>query len=102
MCLMRRRRLNTTQSDGPHVRLSPTPPVPAPVPPLSPSAGGAGGKGVWGKPGAELEDAEIDSGDPNYDSESMDDDVQLDQVTVVLTEEEVKVGATRESRAVGA
>ena len=54
-------------------------------------AGGAGGKGVWGKPGAELQDAEIDSGDPNYDSEAMDDDIQLEQVTVELTEEEVKV-----------
>ena len=53
--------------------------------------GGAGGKGVWGKPGAELEDAEIDAGDPNYDSEAMDDDIQLEQVTVELTEEEIKV-----------
>ena len=48
---------------------------------------------MWGKPGAELEDAEIDSGDPNYDSEAMDDDIQLEQVTVELTEDEVKVGA---------
>ncbi|KAL8615438.1 hypothetical protein ACOMHN_036258 [Nucella lapillus] len=39
-----------------------------------PKKGGAGGKGTWGKPGEEL-DAEgnvIDSHDPNYDSDSMD------------------------------
>ncbi|XP_043239002.1 programmed cell death protein 4-like [Amphibalanus amphitrite] len=54
-----------------------------------PKKGGAGGKGVWGKPGAELDAAEIDSGDPNYDSDSMDD-VQLEQVAVELTEDEIK------------
>ena len=55
--------------------------------------GGAGGKGVWGKPGSELEglDNAVDAHDPNYDSESMDDDVQLEPVPVQLTADEVKV-----------
>ena len=35
----------------------------------------------------------MDSHDPNYDSESMDDDVQLQPVAVQLTADEVKVRA---------
>lgn len=40
-----------------------------------PKKGGAGGKGVWGRPGEELgEDGKVlDSHDPNYDSDSLDD-----------------------------
>lgn len=62
------------------------------------SAGGAGGKGVWGKPGSELEDdtgAAVDAHDPNYDSDSMGNDVQLVPVTVEMTEDEIKAGDAR-------
>lgn len=57
-----------------------------------PKKGGAGGKGVWGKPGSELEaqDEPVDTHDPNYDSEAMDDDVTLQPVPVELRDEEIK------------
>ncbi|XP_037092002.1 programmed cell death protein 4-like [Pollicipes pollicipes] len=57
-----------------------------------PKKGGAGGKGVWGKPGSELEDpgSAVDSRDPNYDSDSMDDHVQLEPVPVELSADEIK------------
>ncbi|KAF0303825.1 Programmed cell death protein 4 [Amphibalanus amphitrite] len=57
-----------------------------------PKKGGAGGKGVWGKPGSELDGVAtaVDSHDPNYDSEAMDDDVELEPVAVQLTADEVK------------
>jgi len=58
-----------------------------------PKKGGAGGKGVWGKPGSELESpaaGALDARDPNYDSDSMGADVQLEAVTVELTDEDIK------------
>jgi len=43
------------------------------------SAGGAGGKGVWGKPGLELEETGAcdDVHDPNYDSDSQVNHVNI-------------------------
>jgi len=42
-------------------------------------AGGAGGKGVWGKPGLELEETGAcdDVRDPNYDSDSQVNSVNI-------------------------
>lgn len=55
-----------------------------------PKKGGAGGKGVWGLPGSELleEDVEIDQNDPNYDPETNDGNVELKEVIAEPTPEE--------------
>ncbi|XP_061397987.1 programmed cell death protein 4 [Musca vetustissima] len=54
-----------------------------------PKKGGAGGKGVWGLPGSEaLEELYEDENDPNYDSESNDQNVVLTEVIPELTPEE--------------
>lgn len=55
-----------------------------------PKKGGAGGKGVWGLPGSELleEDVEIDQNDPNYDPETNDGNVELREVIAEPTPEE--------------
>nr|XP_013099491.1 unnamed protein product [Stomoxys calcitrans] len=54
-----------------------------------PKKGGAGGKGVWGLPGSEaLEELYEDENDPNYDSESNDQNVVLTEVIPELTTEE--------------
>lgn len=42
-----------------------------------PKKNGAGGKGVWGAPGCELEEAYLDTKDPNYDSEEEADNVVM-------------------------
>jgi hypothetical protein len=55
-------------------------------------AGGAGGKGVWGKPGSELLEADLDMHDPNYDSDTLDNgDVQLKTIFPLLSDEELQV-----------
>lgn len=54
-----------------------------------PKKGGAGGKGVWGLPGSEaLEELYEDENDPNYDSESNDQNIVLSEVIPELTPEE--------------
>lgn len=54
-----------------------------------PKKGGAGGKGVWGLPGSEaLEELYEDENDPNYDSETNDQNIVLSEVIPELTPEE--------------
>lgn len=56
-----------------------------------PKKGGAGGKGVWGKPGEELgeEGNVLDSHDPNYDSDSLDDgSIAFEQVCPEMTKDD--------------
>lgn len=55
-----------------------------------PKKGGGGGKGVWGLPGSEIleEDLEIDQNDPNYDPETNDANVELKEVIAEPTPEE--------------
>lgn len=54
-----------------------------------PKKGGAGSKGVWGIPGSEvLEELYEDENDPNYDSESNDQNIVLSEVIPELTPEE--------------
>lgn len=54
-----------------------------------PKKGGAGGKGVWGLPGSEaLEELVEDENDPNYDSETNDQNVVLTEVIPELTPQE--------------
>lgn len=56
--------------------------------------GGAGGKGVWGKLGSELEEADVDMNDPNYDSDSLDNgDIELKIVIPEVSDEEFRKGA---------
>lgn len=54
-----------------------------------PKKNGGGGKGIWGLPGSEIleEDLEIDCNDPNYDPE-MDRNIELSEVTPETTPEE--------------
>lgn len=52
--------------------------------------GGAGGKGVWGTPGSELLEADVEMEDPNYDSDSLDDNVELKSVVPVPPDEEIR------------
>ncbi|KAI5634631.1 MA3 domain-containing protein [Phthorimaea operculella] len=56
-----------------------------------PKKGGAGGKGVWGAPGSELLEEDIeDINDPNYDSEAVTNgDVEFKQVIVEAEPEEI-------------
>lgn len=55
-------------------------------------SGGAGGKGVWGKPGSELLEADLDMHDPNYDSDTLDNgDVELKTIFPLLSDEELQV-----------
>ncbi|XP_059471112.1 programmed cell death protein 4 [Neocloeon triangulifer] len=59
-----------------------------------PKKGGAGGKGVWGKPGSELAEEYVDSHDPNYDSDSMDNgEIELKTIFPVLSDEELQKAA---------
>ncbi|XP_049857865.1 programmed cell death protein 4 [Schistocerca gregaria] len=59
-----------------------------------PKKGGAGGKGVWGKLGSELEEADVDMNDPNYDDDSLDSgDVALETIIPQLSEEEIRKAA---------
>lgn len=54
--------------------------------------GGAGGKGVWGKPGSEIAEEAVDKNDPNYDSDSLDnDDIVLEPIIHEPSDEELKV-----------
>lgn len=55
-----------------------------------PKKGGGGGKGVWGLPGSELleEEVEIDQNDPNYDPEMNDANVELKEVIPEPTPED--------------
>lgn len=55
-----------------------------------PKKGGGGGKGVWGLPGSEIleEDLEIDQNDPNYDPEMNDVNVELKEVIAEPTPED--------------
>uniref|UniRef100_A0A8D8SYQ2 Programmed cell death protein 4 n=1 Tax=Cacopsylla melanoneura TaxID=428564 RepID=A0A8D8SYQ2_9HEMI len=56
-----------------------------------PKKGGAGGKGVWGKPGSEIAEESIDKNDPNYDSDSMEnDDIVLEPIIHEPSDEEIK------------
>ncbi|KAL1461052.1 hypothetical protein WDU94_012984 [Cyamophila willieti] len=56
-----------------------------------PKKGGAGGKGVWGKPGSEIAEEAIDKNDPNYDSDSMEnDDIVLEPIIHEPSDEELK------------
>ncbi|XP_066992189.1 programmed cell death protein 4 [Anabrus simplex] len=56
-----------------------------------PKKGGAGGKGVWGKLGSELEEADVDMNDPNYDSDSLDNgDIELKTIIPEMSEEEIR------------
>lgn len=51
-----------------------------------PKKGGAGSKGVWGIPGSEaLEELVEDENDPNYDSESNDQNIVLSEVIPEIT-----------------
>ncbi|XP_076460642.1 programmed cell death protein 4-like [Babylonia areolata] len=55
-----------------------------------PKKGGGGGKGTWGKPGEEL-DADgnaMDSHDPNYDSDSQDENIAFEQICPEMTTED--------------
>ncbi|PSN39068.1 Programmed cell death protein 4 [Blattella germanica] len=55
--------------------------------------GGAGGKGVWGKLGSELDEADVDMNDPNYDSDSLDNgDIELKTIIPEMTDEEIQKG----------
>ncbi|XP_063231574.1 programmed cell death protein 4 [Bacillus rossius redtenbacheri] len=59
-----------------------------------PKKGGAGGKGVWGKPGSELVEVDVDMNDPNYDSDSLDNgDIELKSIIPEMTEEEIRKAA---------
>jgi programmed cell death protein 4 len=54
--------------------------------------GGAGGKGVWGKLGSELDEADVDMNDPNYDSDSLDNgDIELKTIIPEMSDEEIQV-----------
>lgn len=56
-----------------------------------PKKGGAGGKGVWGKPGSEIVEEAIDKNDPNYDSDSLDnEDIVLEPIIHEPSDEELK------------
>lgn len=56
-----------------------------------PKKGGAGGKGVWGKPGSEIVEESIDKNDPNYDSDSLDnEDIVLEPIIHEPSDEELK------------
>nr|CAD7595784.1 unnamed protein product [Timema genevievae] len=53
--------------------------------------GGAGGKGVWGKPGSELQEVDVDMNDPNYDSDSLDNgDIELKTIIPEMSDEDIK------------
>lgn len=54
--------------------------------------GGAGGKGVWGKPGSELVEEDVDKNDPNYESDSLENgDVELKTIIPESSYEEIRV-----------
>lgn len=55
-----------------------------------PKKNGGGGKGVWGLPGSEIleEDLEMDRDDPNYDPEVNDRNIELRQVVPETTPED--------------
>jgi len=55
-----------------------------------PKKNGGGGKGVWGLPGSEIleEEVEIDQNDPNYDPELNDANIELKEVVAETTPEE--------------
>ncbi|XP_075222554.1 programmed cell death 4 [Lycorma delicatula] len=58
-----------------------------------PKKGGAGGKGVWGKLGSEIEDMgeDMDTNDPNYDSDSLENgDIELKTIIPEASDEELK------------
>lgn len=55
-------------------------------------SGGAGGKGVWGKPGSELVEEDVDMNDPNYESDSLDNgDVELKTIIPQASVDEIRV-----------
>lgn len=56
-----------------------------------PKKGGAGGKGTWGAPGSEIDaiPETTDSHDPNYDSDSQDQDIEIEEVALELNSEEL-------------
>lgn len=55
-----------------------------------PKKGGAGGKGVWGKLGSELEEADVDMNDPNYDSDSLENgDIELKTIIPEMSDEDI-------------
>lgn len=54
--------------------------------------GGAGGKGVWGKPGSELVEEDMDMNDPNYESDSLENgDIELKTIIPETSAEEIRV-----------
>lgn len=57
-----------------------------------PKKGGAGGKGVWGKLGSELvDDVDMDSNDPNYDSDSLENgDIELKKIIPEVSDDELR------------
>lgn len=56
-------------------------------------SGGAGGKGVWGKPGSELVEEDVDRNDPNYESDSLENgDIELKTIIPETSSEEIRVG----------
>jgi programmed cell death protein 4 len=57
-----------------------------------PKKGGAGGKGTWGKLGCELELPWVDHNDPNYESDSDDNNKETKLKTLVpeMSEEDVR------------
>ncbi|XP_054259063.1 programmed cell death protein 4 [Macrosteles quadrilineatus] len=56
-----------------------------------PKKGGAGGKGVWGKPGSELVEEDVDMNDPNYESDSLDNgDVELKTIIPEASADEIR------------
>lgn len=47
---------------------------------------------MWGKLGSELEEADVDMNDPNYDSDSLDNgDVELKTIIPEMSDEDIKV-----------
>uniref|UniRef100_A0A1B6FUN2 Programmed cell death protein 4 n=1 Tax=Cuerna arida TaxID=1464854 RepID=A0A1B6FUN2_9HEMI len=56
-----------------------------------PKKGGAGGKGVWGKPGSELQEEDVDMNDPNYESDSLENgDIELKTIIPQASVDEIK------------
>uniref|UniRef100_A0A1B6LV66 Programmed cell death protein 4 n=1 Tax=Graphocephala atropunctata TaxID=36148 RepID=A0A1B6LV66_9HEMI len=56
-----------------------------------PKKGGAGGKGVWGKPGSELQEEDVDMNDPNYESDSLDNgDIELKTIIPETSVDEIR------------
>jgi len=56
-----------------------------------PKKGGAGGKGVWGKPGSEIVEEDVDMNDPNYESDSLENgDFELKTIIPETSADEIR------------